>query len=215
MRDQEKRKIFLSALGVDEASLVQQEQIHKDKIQIISQYDSGRMIPGVDGLVYKQSSDDNSIALSVHTADCVPLLAFDPMIRIIGSAHAGWKGTTLHIGRTLIKQMKQCGSNVSDIRVAIGPHIGVCCYDVDDTRMRVFQQLWDENSGVVIHKEGKSYIDLGKANKDDLLSSGIPEKHIDSDPSLCTYCNTSDFYSFRKSGAPLAGEIMGVIGFRK
>jgi len=215
MRDTEKRKIFLSALGIEETSLVWQEQIHKDAIRIISQSDRGKIIHGVDGLAYKQLSDDISITLSVHTADCVPLLALDPVTKVIGVAHAGWKGTILHIGRTLIDQMKQLGSSVSDVRFVIGPHIGACCYHVDDTRMQVFQREWGENSGVVTHKDGKHYVDLGQANIDDFLFSGILEKNIDSDPSLCTYCNINDFYSFRKSGAPLAGEIMGVIGFRK
>jgi len=215
MRDIEKRNVFLSALGIEKASLVWQEQIHRDAIHIVFQSDRGKTILGVDGLVCKQAPDDISITLSVHTADCVPLLVFDPVIKVIAVAHAGWKGTSLHIGQKIILHMKQLGSNISDVWVVIGPHIGGCCYDVDDTRMQVFQREWDESSGVVIHKDGKHYIDLGQANKDDFFSSGISENHIDIDPSLCTNCNTNEFYSFRKSGAPLIGEIMGVIGFRK
>ena len=168
------------------------------------------MIPGVDGLVYKQSSDDNSIALSVHTADCVPLLAFDPMIRIIGSAHAGWKGTTLHIGKKCIREMEKLGATVSNIRVVIGPRIGVCCYQITADRADVFREEYP-GSDVVGEKDENFFADIGKANYLDLLSVGMKPEHIDYDSSLCTCCMTDEFYSFRKSGKRLEGEMLGVI----
>jgi len=232
MRDPVKRKIFLSALRIDEASLVQQEQIHKDAIHVVSPSDRGRTIIGVDGLVYKQLSDDNPIVLSMHTADCVPLFAVDPVERIIGVAHAGWKGTTLHIGKKCIKEMEKLGAAASDIRVVIGPRIGACCYQITKDRADVFRTEFTHhsrkwgifnsgnedpasrdcvNSDVIKERNGNFFADIGKANYIDLLSVGVKPEYIDYDSSLCTCCRTNDFYSFRKGKGVLEGEMLGIV----
>jgi len=242
MRDRAKRKIFLSALRVDEASLVQQEQIHKAAIHVVNDSDRGRTIRGADGLVYKyeiaspSARNDKLVVLSVHTADCVPLLAVDPIKRIVGVAHAGWKGTTLHIGKKCIGEMEKLGGNVQNIHVVIGPRIGVCCYQITKDRADVFRTEFTHhsrnwgifnsgnedpasrdcvNSDVIKERNGNFFADIGKANYIDLLAAGVKPEHIDYDPSLCTCCRTNDFYSFRKGKGVLEGEMLGVIGFRK
>lgn len=225
MRIAKNRNAFLSVLGIDASSLVWQEQIHKDVIHIVSHLDKGKTISGVDGLVYcchsgfeLESSDDNktidseAIVFSVHTADCVPILAVDPLAKVIGAAHAGWKGTLLHIGKTLVKDMEKLGATPLDIRIAIGPRIGACCYAVDDERELMFQKEFGQYTDIVVKRNEKSFVDLGKANYYDFLSVGISSVHIDYDPSLCTFCMKDDFYSFRRSGKPLEGEMIGVIG---
>lgn len=216
MRDAEKRKIFLTSLGLPESSLVQQEQVHKDNIYSVIRRDRGRIIPGVDGLVYKDeidSSNDNGVILSVHTADCVPIMAVDPVARVIGVVHAGWKGTTLHIGKKMIEAMVSLGSIVQDIRVVIGPHICGTCYEVDRTRSDVFEREFPSYPDICLNKDGKVYVDIGKANWYDCISLGIQKEHVDADTSVCTYEYCDELYSFRRSGRPLEGEMMGVIGF--
>lgn len=156
--------------------------------------------------------NEKSIILSVHTADCVPLLAVDPVANVIAVAHAGWKGTVSHIGFKLIKKMELLGSKVQNIRVVIGPRIGGCCYEIDKKRADVFRNEFP-GSDVIEEKDGKLFADIGKANYLDLIASGIQLNHVDFHPSLCTYCMKDDFYSFRRSGKPLEGEIIGVIGF--
>lgn len=214
MTDKKKRKIFLSALGIGEEFLVWQEQIHKGAIRVVAAADRGTTISGADGLMYKKIQGNDQITLSVHTADCVPLLAHDPIEDIIGAAHAGWKGTILHIGKNLIKEIERSGANRRDIRVVIGPRIGKCCYEIDENRTDAFRTEFSE-SDVVEEREGKLFADIGKANYIDFLSIGIKPEHIDYDPSLCTCCKADDFYSFRKSQGVLEGEMLGVIGFRQ
>jgi len=216
MRDAEKRKIFLSSLGLPESSLVQQEQVHKDNIHSVTLHDRGKIIPGVDGLVYKDeiaSPNDQGVILSVHTADCVPIMAVDPVARVIGVVHAGWKGTTLHIGKKMVEAMVSLGSIVQDIRVVIGPHICGNCYEVDRTRSDIFESEFPSYSDIVFNRNGKLYVDIGKANWHDVISLGIQKEHIDTDTSGCTYEHCDELYSFRRSGRPLEGEMMGVIGF--
>jgi hypothetical protein len=212
MREKEKRKSFLLALGIQVESVVWQEQIHRDVIRVVGAIDRGTTISGVDGMVYKKNLNDPPIVLPVHTADCVPLLAVDPVEKIIGVAHAGWKGTTLHIGKKCIREMEKLGANASDIRVVIGPRIGMCCYTITANRADVFREKFP-GSDVVVEKDENFFADIGKANYLDLLSVGIKPGHIDYDPSLCTFCKDDDFYSFRKSGLPMEGEILGIIGF--
>jgi len=266
MRNIEKRKAFLSALHIQEESLVWQEQVHGDGIQIVTENDCRKIVHGVDGLVFchprssplrlseasrgsreifldsrlrgndrigsgndserRGNDKDNSVLLSVHTADCVPLLFYDPISQIIGAAHAGWRGTVLHIGQKMIKTMEKLGSKTSDIRVVIGPHICGKCYCVDKERAELFRKEFtphsrnrnffdsgNEHLNVIREKEGKYFVDLGKANYADLINSNIDPTYIDFDPSLCTYSKNDELYSFRRSGLPLEGEILGVIGF--
>jgi hypothetical protein len=211
MRDTEKRAVFLSNFGFQEDAVVWQEQVHSDMIQSVTSHDSHTVIPEVDGIVYKKQKGDPQVVLSVHTADCTPLLFLDPEEHIIGAAHAGWKGTLLHIGRKMISRMIQLGSRTSHIYVCVGPHICGDCYDVDDIRRNAFEKEFP-NSDVVSDKNNKAYVDIGRASALDVEKEGVQKNHIDIAPSFCTYENEHLFYSYRKTGKPLNGEIIGVIG---
>lgn len=213
MQNKNDRKKFLAALEIDESSLVQEQQVHGDSIHVVHLEDRRKTINGVDGLVYKKESNTSPITLSVHTADCVPLLFFDPVANIIASAHAGWKGTTLHIGKKVIGEMEKLGVHPGDIRVVIGPRICGTCYDVTKARADMFKKEFP-GGNVVSERYGKLYVDIGKANYQDLLVAGVTPKHIDYDSSLCTYCRTGEFHSFRQEGNKLKGEIMGIISLK-
>ena len=238
MREKEKRKTFLSAFHTQEESLVWQEQVHGGGIHVVTENDRGKIIQGVDGLSYcinkvchreerrdeaisiikiasppKADRNDKVVVISVHTADCVPLLFYDPVSQMIGAAHAGWRGTVLHIGQKMVKTMEALGSKPCNIRVVIGPHICGKCYSVEKERADIFRKEFN-NRDVMREENGKYLIDIGIANYTDFITCGVDSAHIDFDQSLCTYCTNDEFYSFRRSGLPLEGEILGVIGFR-
>lgn len=215
MRDTEKRNAFLLSLGIQEESLVWQEQIHGDVIRIVTGDNHGKIIKGADGLVYKKLLADPPIVLSVHVADCVPLVFFDPVQNIIGVAHAGWKGTALHIGQKMILTMESLGSKTGDIRITIGPSVCGSCYEVAYDREQTFRKEFPQHPDILSQNKEKTFLNLGLANKYDLMTLGVQEQNIDYDPSLCTSCHIEDFYSFRKNGNRIEGEIMGVIGFGK
>ena len=87
-------------------------------------------IQAKDGFI----TNEKGIVLCAQFADCVPLFFYDPVKRVVGLAHAGWKGTVLNISMATISLMTHTfGSQASDIRAAIGPSIGACCYEVDET----------------------------------------------------------------------------------
>ena len=187
--------------------LVRGQQIHGNAIAVVDA-SSPRSISGVDGLV-SQSAD---ILLEVHVADCVPVLLVDPEARIVSVVHAGWKGTVSHITRNALNRMIELGATPSRIRASIGPHIGRCCYTVPEDRAAEFLAAFGSDSNITV-KEGNTWrLDLGSANRSELLQAGVTPDHIDS-PVVCTSCQVDTFYSYRKDSSETFGEIIGVIGF--
>lgn len=160
---------------------------------------------GVDALV----TNRKDVALAVFAADCVPILFADG--QVIAAAHAGWKGTLGGITTNTINEMKKNGSNPKEIFVWIGPHIGMCHYDVPPDRAQKYEQLFHDPK-IVSFFENKWHIDIGMANYRQLIDAGITPEHIKA-PITCTACQVDTYFSYRKEKDELEGEIMGVIGF--
>jgi len=211
MRKEDCRQLFLKVLGKTTDDLIWPEQTHGTDIAVVTAEERGKRIPVVDGLVYRRKKGDPSVVLAVHTADCTPILAIDPKKEIIGVVHAGWKGTVGHATKKLLAQMVQLGGAVSDIRVCIGPRIGSCCYDIDESRKNIFVQEFGEE--VITAKHGKIFVDIGKANYLDSRNAGISEEHIDVDTSWCTSCQKETMFSYRRNGKTMTGEMVSVIGY--
>ena len=117
------------AFAIPAERLVLMGQVHGDRIFILDgDGPPPGSIPECDGLI----TDRPGVALGIRTADCVPLLFVDRVRRVIGVAHAGWRGTALRIASKMVDLFeKRFSSRVEDILIAIGPAIGVCCYQVD------------------------------------------------------------------------------------
>lgn len=209
MRRDTKREAFLKFLSLDAASLVLAQQIHGDRIAVVTRKETGRQIPDVDGLV----SADQHVILGVRVADCVPLLFVDPKTRIIGAAHAGWRGTVSGIAKGIIHTMKSLGAQPKNIVAFIGPHIGMCCYDVSGERAQLFLKTLHNDPKVASLIEGTWHLDLGYANFLTLIDGGILSSHIDGPPT-CTSCQVDTFFSYRKDNKKTFGEQMGVIGWK-
>lgn len=128
-------------------------------------------------------------------ADCVPLLVHDPVEGVVGMAHAGWRGTALDIGPQVVAALQSAfGSQPSNVRVAIGPSIGPCCYSVSDDVWRRFEETGVEP----VRGSGRlwRHLDLWETNRRALRRCGVREDHIDPLQS-CTGCDTERFYSHR------------------
>jgi len=150
------------------------------------------------------------LPIGVTFADCVPILAVDPKAKIIGTAHAGWKGTLARIARELIGAMTNAGANIHTIYISIGPSIGMCCYNVTDDRAKAFQKQFGNNEKIAARIQGKWYLDIGYANYLQLLEAGIMKEHIDTSEA-CTSCQVAEFHSFRKDKKGTFGVQLGVI----
>lgn len=175
------------------------QQVHGTRVAVVSAGDAGKTIKGADGLVSR-----DPVRLAVHAADCVPVLAWEESSGVIGAAHAGWRGTVGNIARNLIRAMRGLGADPKKIHVSIGPHIGMCCYDVPEDRAKKFLPRVRRFDGRAWH------IDLGCANLLQLTDAGIAAQHIIVSGD-CTSCRVDTYFSFRKDTKKTYGEQMGVI----
>ena len=206
MRGASARKGFLRLLGLTDSSLIMGEQIHGSVVGMVGNV-SAREILGVDGLVARSKS----VPIGVAAADCVPLLLVDPTKGIVAAVHAGWRGTLANIASAAVGKMADQGSNVRDIVVSIGPHIGMCCYTVAKERIDRFVSLFGQDPKMTAYSENAWHLDIGWVNYRQLRDAGVLVSHIDAPP-VCTSCQSDIFYSYRKDTKESFGEILAVIG---
>ena len=181
---------FLKKLG-SRVPFVRPNQVHSSRVEFVRGADSGRTLEKVDGLITKTKN----LALLVRTADCLPILAVDPVQKIIGTAHSGWRGTRDAIAKNLIRGFVDLGANVQDIKIGFGPCIGPCHYEIKNDVSEQMKTVGLESA--LRKREEKIYFDLKKANLMQLISVGILEKNIDGLENICTF-EERDFYSFRR-----------------
>ncbi len=140
--------------------------------------------------------------LVVYTADCIPVLFYDPVRRVIAAVHAGWRGTAAGIATTAVERMKDVyGCRPEDILAAVGPGIGPDCFE---THEDVPNAMTAALSTAVLHhirikENGKFAVDLKGINAMRLEQAGLDPAHI-AVSGLCTSCHPEMFWSHRKLG---------------
>lgn len=151
-------------------------------------------------------TDNPTLSIGIKTADCVPILLFEYKKKIVGAIHAGWRGTQLLIAHHVIYELVKKGGDVKSTIVVLGPSIGPCCYDKEEEITNKFP------ASTIEKREGKLFLDLRKANVQQLLEAGILREHIEVLP-WCTSCDNDMFYSYRKE-KPLNGQNSSYISLR-
>ncbi len=140
------------------------------------------------------------IATLITTADCNPILIYDPENNVYANVHSGWKGTLKRIYIKAIKIMQEkYNSNLNNLIVCIGPSIRKCCFSTQDINfVKKFTQIFQNEENWLEYKESSNtyHIDMIKIITDDLISSGIQYNNINVS-NICTHCNSDDFYSYR------------------
>lgn len=196
------RELLAMTLGIPLNNFITAKQIHGGNVTIISKEMRGRgavdyekAINATDAMVTNIQNN----CIMVFSADCVPILFFDPTKRVIGAAHAGWRGTIRLIAQNVVKTlMENFNCDPSDVLVGIGPSIGPCCYEIGPEVIAQIESIFHDKENYVngISPEGKGYFNLWEANKAQLLQFGILEKNIEI-ASMCTYCHADIFFSER------------------
>lgn len=208
------RRLF-AAIGSESCErMVMSRQEHTDIIRVVTEEDAGkgyakeRDYTEVDGMITNLAG----IPLVTLYADCVPLIFLDPVKKVIGTSHSGWKGTVQEIGRKAVEKMGAVyGCDPSDIIAAILPCIGKCCYEVDTPLYEAFSKVECVNVDAVMTpvSEGKFMLDLVEANRQILLSAGILPEHL-TVTDVCTCCNADTLHSHRATGG-MRGNLAAVI----
>lgn len=204
---QRNRELLADALGLTGRTINTVRQVHGSDIYVFADADEGRPEEGHDAIV----THIRGAAVGVLTADCVPVLLYDPCVGIVAAVHAGWSGTIKGIaGRTVEEMAARYGTRPSDIQACIGPSIGPCCFEVDEKVMGPLRESMSRwwTGLVTPARPGHWLLDLWKANHGVLALAGVPARNI-AVLSACTACNQDKFYSHRRSGGR-AGRMMAI-----
>lgn len=193
------RERLCQMLDIDDLHIVVPHQVHLDKVVRITADFTSRtaeeqhlIVEGVDAVF----TSEQGILIGVSTADCIPVLLYDPMKKVAAAIHAGWRGTVKKISQLVIETMiAECGTNPADIRAVIGPGISQKNFEVGDEVYAAFaQEGFDMNS--IAEKYAKWHLDLWEANRQLLCGSGVGDANIHIER-ICTYNNTDQLFSAR------------------
>lgn len=207
-------EVLLGALKLNPKRAVLSHQTHTNRLRVVTKADIGKGIvkprdyENIDGLI----TNLPGVPLVTQYADCVPLLFFDPVKRVVAAAHAGWRGTVQEIGvKTVQKMQAEFGCCPADIHAAIGPSIGPCCYEVDRPVIKAVCALSYLAPEQVLTPVDATHqkLNLQQTNALILQHAGIlPQNLTVSD--LCTCCNSNYFHSHRATGGS-RGNLAAVI----
>jgi len=183
-------------------------QVHGNDVHAATR-DTAGLRPAGDGLV----TAERGVILGIFTADCVPILMVDTKRKIAGALHAGWRGVIADIAAAGVRAMLQLGADASDIRAAMGPSIGPCCFEVDaDLGDRFCREIPGAGQHINVGRPGKAFIDLRAVVRDQLERSGLAAANIAS-VGPCTRCAADRFFSRRAAGGKMTGLQMSFVGF--
>ena len=196
----ENRRKLAQSVGFDIDRLVTGEQTHSLNIAVVTDAEASRgsvdidsRLPNTDALITNRPG----ICLMALTADCVPVLLYDPETHSAAAVHAGWRGTANGIvGLTVRKMADVFDAKPQNLVAAVGPCIATCCFEVSDDVAEHFSRLPE----TVIRRAGwaKPHIDLVLANRLQLEQAGVMAANIES-ADECTKCGPHGLFSHRRN----------------
>lgn len=194
------------ALGIEREQMVSPKQTHSCNIGVVKTRND--FFSDTDALI----TNIPEICLFIRTADCVPILLFDPIQKAVAAIHSGWKSTIQEISKHTIELMqKEYGTKPENLIAGIGPSIGPEVYEIGSEVIELFRQTFGGNHFVSPKKNtDKGFLNLWKVNKHILLESGIPENQIEI-AEMCTYSNSELFYSARRDGVKTGRLASGIM----
>jgi YfiH family protein len=200
------RSRLLTALGLDPARLVTAEQVHGVAIAEVGEADVGRgarlchgrpPVPGTDALM----TIETGLPLMMMYADCVPVVIVAPgEPRGVVVVHAGWRGAVARLPQLAAAALaRRTGTPADRLLAYVGPHIGVCHYEVSADVASAFSRQFTNASHSVSILAASPRVDLGLAVRASLQDSGLDRHHIIG-LDMCTAENLDLFYSYRAEG---------------
>lgn len=199
------REALCRLLDITDDHLLMPHQVHKAEIAVIGeQLDID--LEGYDALM----TNVEEVCIGVSTADCIPVLLYDPRQRAVCAVHAGWRGTVMRIVEQSIARMTEVyGTNPADLIAQIGPGIHLESFEVGDEVYQAF-----EDAGFPMEKISKKYekwhLDLPECNRLQLIAAGVPDAHISVSP-VCTYMQADTYFSARRLGIESGRIFTGII----
>jgi len=194
----ENYRLFCAAIGAAPENIVTGNQQHTTNIRNVKNH-----VPGNDDFTDGLVTDTAGIVLATYYADCVPLLLYDPICRVIANCHAGWRGTAHNMaGIATAKMMTDYGCDPRNILAGIGPSISCENFEVGPEVAQEFKDLLPFSVDFVYNSksvENKFHIDLWGINRQSLIMAGLYNGNIET-AGLCTFDDELHFYSHRRNG---------------
>lgn len=200
-------KTLCDAIGVDYINLVKTNQTHTDNVKIVNNKIL-KNAPDFNLDEYKETdgliTNKQNIVLSATNADCILLLFFDPVKKVIANVHSGWRGTLKRISVEAVEKMvKEFGCREQDIICCMCPSIRKCHFEVDKDVKDMFEQEYKNTQGINLEeiieekiKDKKWNIDTILINRIILKNAGLKEENI-IDSGLCSVCHSDKIHSYR------------------
>ena len=201
-------------LGIDADKIILPFQTHGTEVREISDRffeladeEKRDYLNGVDAIFTRIPK----VCIGVSTADCVPILFYDPTKQIVAAAHAGWRGTCGRIAEKTINALAETYScHPSDILVTIGPSISAKVYEVGQEVVDNFENAGFDNSEIMEIRNTSIYLDLWKANEQSLLKAGVAAENIEV-AGICTFTEHERFFSARRLGIKSGRLLSGIM----
>jgi YfiH family protein len=203
--------VVAQEIGVARDQLLLITQVHRADVAVAR---AGRDQPWVRPEADVIISDDRTSAIGVRVADCAPILLADARLRTVAAVHAGWRGTVHGAASAAVRAMTEAwSSRPRDVIAAIGPCLGSCCGEVGPEVVAAFRAAGHAESALEEwFRPGwsdRSYLDLARANRDQLVASGVPADQVHV-AGICTKSHAGVLHSYRAHGKS-AGRMVGVI----
>ena len=194
------REALCQLLGIEDHSLLMPHQVHLAEIAVVDREmltlpteEILQKLDGIDALM----TNEAGVCIGVSTADCIPVLLYDPIRRASCAIHAGWRGTVQRIVEKAVARMTEVfGSDPKNLIAQIGPGIHLESFEVGDEVYQTFEKEGFPME-LISKKYEKWHIDLPECNRLQLVAAGIPETHIAVSP-VCTFQQSDTFFSARK-----------------
>jgi len=205
VRENYRRVAALFGAGEDDCAVT--KQVHGNVVRIVTEADRHRCLTPVpyeaDGIV----TATKGLPIFCFTADCVPVLLCDAEHGVVGAVHCGWRSSVGDILCNALTQMQSLGAKPENIRAAIGPAIGKCCFETDDdVPEAVTAWLGGDTEGLFQKRaDGKTLVDLRAANARRLIQLGVPAGQIDISEE-CTVCSHDKYWSHRYTKGQRGGQ---------
>jgi len=203
----ENRKKLANILNINVSQLIFPQQTHSNCVVELHETPKNE-ITETDALITQQSG----ICLCIQTADCVPILLFDPLGKVIAAVHAGWRGTVKKIAETAVQKMiARFGTSPENILAAFGPSISPDVYEVgNEVVEEVLKNIPQAEKTLHENKNGKSNFNLWEANRQILLNCGLSGKNIEISRE-CSFTLSEKYFSARRDGANTGRMVSGIM----
>jgi len=199
----ENRQKFFEKVGIDKNKVIAAEIVHGIKVEVVDK-SSTKVISGADGIITK----DKDVFLSITVADCIPVFMYESEAKIIAIAHCGWRGIVDGIIENMIVKILGTGGSVENMKVALGPGINECHFEIKDDVLDKFENYAE----FIIKRDDKIFIDLKGIIRLQLKDCKISTENIE-DNNKCTM-ESDRYFSYRRDKPVVTQAMVAIIGIK-